>query len=208
MPGPFGTAVLDSFTRADSGTLGANWTADISGQGFSSWTIASNTCDASAGGFDSSYWNPSSFGPACEVFCTVTTLPATQELRLLARINNPGGSTVTAYELEVSVGGADTLLYRRDSDVTRVLMGTIGVSVAAGNKLALVCNGTSIQAYKDTGGGWVQIANETDASYSNAGRIGIWNQNNTTLAIDEFGGGDIGGAVGGGAPRMLLLGAG
>lgn len=191
MAGPYGTGILDDYNRANSGTLGANWTADVSAQGFSSWTIVSNTCDASAGGFDSNWWNVAQYGPDCEVYCTVPTLPDTQELRLLARIANPGGATVTAYELEVAADGTDTLLYRRNSDVSRTVLGTIGVSVAAGDRIALACIGSEIEAWKDTGGGWSMIANETDSTYTNSGFLAVWNQNNTTLAIDDFGGGTV-----------------
>lgn len=188
MAGPLGTGTLDDFNRANSGTLGANWTADISAQGFSSWTIDTNRADASAGGFDSNWWSASSFSTKQEVFCTLVTLPATQEVRLLARILNPGGATVTAYELEIdSLGGSN--IQRRDSDVSRTVIGFTTETYAAGDKAALVCNGTSIQAWRDSGAGWAMIGSATDATYSGTSFIGIWNQNNTTLAIDDFGGG-------------------
>ena len=69
MAGPYGTALLDDFTRADAGTLGANWTADAFGFGLGSFSIVSNQA-SSGSGFHSNWWSAASFGADQEAYFT------------------------------------------------------------------------------------------------------------------------------------------
>ena len=95
MAGPYGSSVLDDFTRANStGLSNASWSTDYDAGGRSAFNIASNTAKAAAGGFSSSWWNAQTFGPNQEVFATLVTKPTVQAARLQVLTSSPGTSGV------------------------------------------------------------------------------------------------------------------
>lgn len=180
------TGVLDNFNRTDAATLGANWTADILAAGYGSWAVASNTADAT--GFDSNWWNVSSFGPDSEAFVTVVTAP-TASLRLYINIQSAGSSGMDAYEL--SFGPTSAFILRMDNG-TRTQLSSLGSGVANGDKVGLENIGDTLQAYKDTGSGWAAWGSAVAGGGSfGAGHIGIWAQNDNAAFLDDFGGGTV-----------------
>lgn len=86
MPGA--TAILDTFDRADSATtLGSNWSllTDF-GIGGTNLGISGNAAYKGSGtAYVVMYWNPTTFGPDCEVYKTIPTLSASDNLTLYAR---------------------------------------------------------------------------------------------------------------------------
>src|SRR5690606_30238502 len=63
------TSVIDDFNRADSGTLGSNWSRGDGGTDIGS--IGDEEC-ALGETFGEMYWNAQQFGPDCEAFVNVT----------------------------------------------------------------------------------------------------------------------------------------
>src|SRR5438105_2562421 len=95
------TPVLETFTGALVSPPNASWTrinaagADIQQDG----TGLGNNQSISVGAHD--YWNPGTFGPDCEAYLTVTTLPASGILRLHVRVANPGNNaTRNGYQVQ------------------------------------------------------------------------------------------------------------
>jgi hypothetical protein len=178
--------LLDDFNRGNSSTLGSNWTADIGGYGFGSLNIVSNECRRDAN-WESNWWNASTFGPDCEVSCTVTGVPDNTG-RLYARLINPGSSsTFAGYELEFSGG---TSAYINCATVgggrSTILVLYPSPAIVAGDKLKLRCEGNVISAWIDKGGGWTLLGAVYDTTHTSAGYVGIWNQNcATTFGVDD-----------------------
>ncbi len=181
------TAVLDTFTRADESPA-VGWTADVSGASYVNLKVVSNQA-LPISAFCSAYWNAGSFTGDQEVYATVPTIGAPIYSSLLARIQN-AGATVSYYELRWDAG--NSYLFKVVSGAASVQIGgNLGVAIAAGDKLWLTVIGTTLTAYRFTGGVWVQIGQQTDGSISGAGSIGVWIQNSTTAAFDDFGGGSL-----------------
>jgi len=126
--------VLDSFTRIDAPTLGANWTAPLRGTE-ASLTIVSNAANATA--VESDYWNVNTFGPDCEAYFTIGALPtATVGHHVFARAVSPGAS-VSGYYVSWGcvIPGADTLsVLRIDAGVATVLGAALYVHNRSGNR--------------------------------------------------------------------------
>lgn len=188
------TAVLDSFTAAD-GTHppDANWTTPLTGDGGAVLTVQQGAVTAGgASERDGGYWNPSAFGPDCEVFCTVSTLPASGEtIRIYLRLT-PGSQT--GYRLVYTHGAPGSVVIQRFTGGSATTLATIagGVTLAAGEKIGLSAVGTVLTAYRYTGGAWTTLGSYDTAGdatkYTAAGNIGLVVQN-LTVRVDSFGGG-------------------
>ena len=200
------SGLLDSFTRADSTSLGTNWTADILGQFYGSFDIVTNAAKVGSGAYDSNWWNVASFTAAQDVYATIVTMPTTS-FRLYARLANPGTNSCTGYELEIDT--TTSYIVRLDTAGVRVTLLNLSTVFANGNKAKLECSGTTLTAYRDTGAGWVSLGSTTDSYYDRVGYIGMLAQNTTALTVDDFGGGAIAPpAPPAGSARRTLMGAG
>lgn len=188
MAGPYGTAILDNFTRADAPTLGASWTADPVGFGFTSFSIVSN--QASGVGFDANWWN-TQYAADQEAYFTIGTTPDSN-VRIYARLVAPG-TTAGCDGYALVIDPTSFVVYTMVDAVPTTVIASVAYTPVTGHRVALACVGTSIEGWRDTGSGWALFASGTNALYSGAGYVGIHSQNNTTLTIDDFGGGTVGG---------------
>jgi hypothetical protein len=185
------TAILDNFNRTN-GEVGSNWTQWGSGTP----SIVSNCLAASAGSEFNMYWNPSTFGPNCEVYITDTDdlgEGAVLELRLYARLSNPG-SSLSGYAAIRQYQTGDWYIVRLDNGSWTQLGSVISNPGAEdGRAFGLEVNDNIITLYTKTpGGSWTAIGSVTDYTYTNAGHIAMagksWSGN---VLYDDFGGGTV-----------------
>jgi hypothetical protein len=202
------TSVLDTGDRANEGPPpSASWeynygnpgAADDDGLKIVSNQIASN---GTAGNYANSYWT-TSYGPDCEVYATVSTLPETgEELGLEARITSPstgGGvnATTDSYQVGWIQQGSNNLYISRLDNSVYTQLGAIQsvTNLSAGNKFGFELIGSTLQAYRHNGSSWAAWGtSRTDSTYSAAGKIGLTLQG-TTVRLDDFGGGTISGSA-------------
>jgi len=189
------SGILDSFTRANSASLGANWGEDIYAGGGSGLSISSNAVTAD-GGFDDGWWSAASFNAGQEVFFTVTTIPNTSgSAYVFARLQSPGTSGVDGYNLIVSRTGTSTWTWtinRVDNGTDTVLSGTGSTqALANGDAIGLRISGSTLGAwYRASGGSWTELFTRTDSTYSSGGYIGFGLGDSYAVG-DDFGGGNI-----------------
>lgn len=189
------TSVLDSFTGTNGTDLpvySANWvSAPTGGQNLEIQGNAATGTGAPANNING--WT-TTFGPASEVYCTISTKPGNNEIVLiLARlVQETSLTTVDGYCLRFQVlTGTDTLTIQRfDNGVQTSLGASISQEVSAGDAIGLYIAGSTLQAYyKASGGSWGQAGTDrTDSTHSAAGKIALFSSG-TTVRIDEFGGG-------------------
>lgn len=181
------TGVIDNLDRAN-GALGANYGA-LYGTGL---VIDTNQA-ASAGGPQGSYWSAATFGPDCEVFATVATVPATGEnVDLMLGIGSPGASW-NGYGVEMTEeAGTDTsVIYRADAGVITALGASISQEFANGEGILLNRLSGVLQLYRNAGAGWVAVGtSRSDSTYTGAGYID-WFLDGTAARLDDFGGGTV-----------------
>jgi hypothetical protein len=182
-------SVLDNFNRGNGG-VGANWSTDPDGAGYNTWNVISNQAGPSVA-FSANWWNPTQFGPDCEVYCTVAVAPGSS-LRLYARIQNPGvGASVSNWELEID-GSSSYISKTINGNANRTTVVNTGILFATGDMMGLECIGNVITAYrKPAAGAWGSIGTVTDSANPGAGFIGMLNNNDTVVRIDDFGGGAL-----------------
>src|SRR5687768_16697098 len=112
---PETTSVLDTFNRANAPTtLGANWSllTDFGIGGTNLGVISNQAYRGSGVGYVVMYWNPSVYGPNCEVYMDIPTWGNSDNFALYARIRSAGGS-YNGYNLSISPGSPDTWIINR-----------------------------------------------------------------------------------------------
>lgn len=196
------SGVLDAFSYgATAGALSAlgPW-ASVGG-------IASNIryADHGAGTINPSgsicadYFTTATYGPDCEAILDIVSVSAsaTNIFRVLARMQNPGSATLRAnYQVAVTAGGTWSIQKVSTTTTTTTIGSTFTQAIAAGDKIAIQCVGSSIKAwwYNGSNGTWNLIGKVTDTDITAAGNLGIVLQGNATDTLnvaDNFAGGTL-----------------
>jgi hypothetical protein len=214
---PFGnSAVIDNFDRANEGPPpSASWTRGVLQLGASTG-IQVDTNRIRRGSVvatyrQGGYWNAATFGPDCEVFCTLPIIPTADSggVWLFARLTTIGSGTTDGYALGVErISGAfnDWRIYRIDNGAATLLGGTMYQTVSAGDSVGLEVIGTQLTAYyKAAGGSWMALGTQTDSTYATAGNLGV-EILLTAERVDDFSGGTVvGGTFDFAAPSKLVV---
>ena len=190
------TSLRDNFNRAD-GPLGPNWPLITStGQ-----LMIQNNLVKSPGGLDGHYWSPSQFGPDTEVYANTsgmgTQFQAT--IRLFARLHDVGTSQFDGYELMAYLGSFGLQWYL-SKYVNGAYTNIVNTPADQWSHMLFRVIGTTLQGWGSNDGvNWSLVISVTDTTFQSAGYIGIALEN-TAPSLDDFGGGTLGGATGGGPP--------
>lgn len=200
MPAP-STSILDAFTRADSGTLGASWGTNVH-SGWPTFAIVTNAASNGASAFHSNYW-ATSLGADQEAYCTVTS---TDMPKIICRMSNPGASP-NYYEFSYD-GAGNAYLIKQVSGIGRTQMGSnIFITINVGDSIGIQAQGSTVRAYhKPSAGAWTLVGERTDSDIPNGGFIGFTASGAALVTLDDFGGGTLSsGASVAGVPRFPVL---
>lgn len=188
MPSPT-TRLLDDFNRAN-GALGSNWTQAISA--YAMPNIVSNAMDWPQ--FPSAAW-ATQFAANQEVWVEFTAgIP-----HFLLRMQNLNTATRSGYRVYGDNSGAfPAEAFRLDADGSSTSLGfSNGIMSASDTHQWVSMVGSVIRLYGSSDGtAWTLRQTWSDATYDRAGYIGVVNPNNGSPgALDNFGGGELGGPV-------------
>ena len=90
------SSILDNFNRGDEGPpLSSDWTE--MGHVSDGLEVVSNEAEGETG-FSAActeYWNPATFGPACEAYVTISDMGVTSVVAVGARLTSPGTASIT-----------------------------------------------------------------------------------------------------------------
>ena len=178
------TPVLDTFDRANSGTLGSAW-SEVFGIG-ARWGISGNLAAPQAAQ-SSEYWNATTYGD-CEGYFTITTKPAnsTGSVTIGLRLGGVGSiATFDGYAISVlPVTGTDIIRVQRVDNGSGTILGSdLNQEVAVNDVFGARMVGSTIYVYLNG----TEIMSRTDTTYT-SGYIGIVAAE-TTTRINDFGGG-------------------
>jgi hypothetical protein len=190
------TSVLDSFTRANEGPPMTGWAA-LSSDGLK---VDTNQAAPNDTGVNDGYWTTAMTDADVEAYVTIATQPAAGgQSAVWARLA-PGASSTTSdedgYLVTHRVTSADLRILRHDAGVSTTL-GTWSVTMAAGDKIGIRCEGDTIEAWASISGVWALIGSVSDATYagdSPNNKIGLRNDGaavSTVARYDDFGGGAV-----------------
>jgi hypothetical protein len=186
---PPSTGILDNFSRADESPVGANWTA--ASTGFGKLNLTTNVLQFPSSSYRDCCWN-TSFAANQEAYYTVPATTSGRFLEIFGRITNPNTANLNAYNVEINTSTGGWTLSSVLKNAYKSL-GTSTKAIAAGDKVWLKCEGTSIKAIHIASGGVeTTIISVTNSEVAGAGQIGCGMQSSgANLTIDDFGGGAL-----------------
>ena len=134
-----------------------------------------------------SWRNNAQYGPDTEVWARLSVLPGdNNQLRLYARMQQPGTSTYDSYMLRTNqLPGTDQVWLERVDNGTIVTLLTIDQELVAGDLLLLRVTGSTLEAWRNNGS-WSRLGVVTDTTYGGPGYVGI-GLRGTTGRADDFG---------------------
>lgn len=188
------TPVLTGFNGTESPlSEGGNWTGGVLGTG--TCDKSSDVAVNSASGTEDCYWT-ATFGKEQEVYATLpnaTNHGDVTNARLFLCLQQIGAGTVDGYAAtfrKVTALSDNVRIHRIDNG-SYVQLTTADQELDDGDKLWLRRTGSTLTLYVDTGSGWTQISQTTDATYSCAGtNIGMAIVH-SSHQFDDFGGGTL-----------------
>jgi hypothetical protein len=190
-------AVLDDFNRANQGPPpSTNWS--ILHNGVDAGKVVSNQWAAN-GNPSCGYWNPTSFGPDQEVYCSLPVRASDgQRFDLNARVQGTLASQ-NGYVLRLNpaAGAAnDAITIRRITNGSTTTLKSFTQEVSNGDGLGLTAIGSVLTAlYKPSGGAWGILGSYdtvNDATkYTAGGFIGFECNLDSSIRMDDFGGGNV-----------------
>ncbi len=191
-----GTAVSDSFTRADALTLGAGWSATTKVGGSSCLlAISANQAAYPAGksGTCEQYWTADPTQTDGVGSFTVTALPPEGgEIDVEGRMQALGTSQAVLYEgawLRHTAGPDTYYIVRRNSNGSWTTLATInGPDTAVGDQLAFKLAGSSLSIHRKPAGAstWTQIIATSDTTIPGPGRLGLEFYNASGAKADDW----------------------
>ena len=187
---------LDAFNRTENPLSDAGrWTNGINGSVETGLNTTSNTLACSKTTTCTAWRNAAQYGPDVEVWGRLSTLPGVNnQLRLLARIQQPGTSTYDGYMLRPNqLAGTDQVLIERVDNGAIVNLLTVNQELAAGDVFLLRVKGSTVEAWRNDGSAWSRLGTTTDSTYAGVGFVGV-GMRGTTGRADDFGARTIGGA--------------
>jgi len=177
--------LVSDFTGADENPLseGGNW-ANLNTSS-NPFKRLSNAAGASVNlANNASYWTPGNFGPNLEAYVTLTTLTA-GTAGMAFRIQGEGGAATWDGYIAVAANSGITIYRVLDGALT--VIGSDSTAFVSGDKIGVSITGTLITTWRQASGSaaWVQCVQAADATYSAAGKIGLF-ATRTANALDDF----------------------
>ena len=197
------TSILDTFNRADSGSLGANWTQlnPGGGAGYTSTQvgISGNAAyDPQTAGANkaSAAWTATQFAANQEAFCTIAVVPG-DAYGVCLRCQNVGGIGCKYYFVQTTAPSWNINRIDNFSTSTQLTSGatTVVNGDQFGGRVYDSGGNVVIEIWKLVSGTWTRLGSYTDSSASKITGVGyvgfvVGNANGSSVGrIDDFGGG-------------------
>jgi chitodextrinase len=181
---------IDSFNRPNENPLSdaGRWSNGINGSAETGLRVASNRLACTRTTTCTAWRSNAQFGANVEVWSRVTTLPGNgNQIRLLARVQQPGTTTYDGYMLRTNqLSGTDQVFLERVDNGALVNRLTISQNLTAGDTLLLRVTGSTLQAWLKRGTTWSLLGSVVDATYGGPGYVGVGIRGKTGR-LDDFG---------------------
>lgn len=189
---PF-TNTLDDFNRANENPIAnGTWGGQLF-VGDANIELLSNQARGTGASTGGNHGWLTQYGPDCEVYLEIVSISGEDSVQVFARLSAIGGS-FTGYSVRARAGATNNLLVLRWDAGSPTIIATLPQTVSDGDCFGLRLVDDLIEVYyKDVSisSDWFLLGDVTDASYADAGYLGLYTFNNVNV-IDNFGGGTVG----------------
>jgi hypothetical protein len=180
------TGILDDCNRTDENPLsdGGKW--GDRNNNFDLALAGNRIGGTNSGALSSMFWSLATYGPDCEAYITVTTLPsATAYIRLWVRVQNPGAVGETGYMMQWSNDANGCRIFKETARETYTMIAQDAAArYTTNDQLGLGALGSDITVYK-TG---ASVLTVNDTTTSAAGNLALGCRD-TVAKLLNFGGG-------------------
>jgi hypothetical protein len=188
MPFPT-TSVLDNFNRTENPLSdGGKWSGPLFAGDQVPQADGANCVKVGTNRFPEAYRSDQTYGPDCEAYLTIVTVGTGTPFVQVAARTQQENSSLDGYILEI-IAPATWSIYSTTNEVVTTLGATITQAISAGDKFGIQCIGSTVSAYYNGVAGWVNLGGRIDVTYLSAGHIGLLFGDNSTWALNDFGGG-------------------
>lgn len=199
MIAPDYATLLTAFTGADENPMtdGGNWDR-LNDSNSTQLRRLGNQVTSNGTLTGECYWTPATYQDFV-IYWTISTLPGSGNAqRLYGRLKDVGllGNVWDGYVVRYQQAATSQLIIDVNTNATGTTLSTVNITLAAGDKIGMVCLGSMIQSWAYTSGAWALQATVFDSTYPAAGYIGI-GVRGTTGRGDDLYLGVLGGAAGG-----------
>lgn len=171
--------IIDDFNRADENPIAHGWTNVVA-----NLKVVSDQCAGTVSTTSQAHFtNLTAALTDCIVYATIATLPGAGNI---AGVMARGGAASSDGYLASYNQGTGVQLFKVVGGTPTQLGATVAVTLAAGDKIKIVCAGTTIQAWYFHSGAWTLAVSVTDSTYA-SGYPGL-RLRGTTVRVDDFGG--------------------
>lgn len=169
------TTILDTFTRADSPTLGSNWSGPLTTTSRPGLAVSLNTAVQSDVAVTcESYWNTANGGTggmAAAATIVTKSNAGNGQIWVFAMGESFGTANARGYAVRANTVGAgsDTVsLHRMDNGVVSTISGPSNHEFSAGDRVAVVCTGARVQGWVKpvASSTWTMLLDVADATYA------------------------------------------
>lgn len=183
----------DNFNRANSGTLGSNWTEqDAAGTGSTNQIVSNQATGSGSRDFTRAFWNADVFGN--DQYSQSLLAACNDYMYLSVRASGTGASGANHYVLVMNNGAGQSFIQKVVAGSLTTLASGLTNFNASGDSGKIGVVGTTITVYRDTGSGFVSIGSVTDSSLA-SGSAGLGNAQVTNCIHDNWQGDNIGGGA-------------
>src|SRR6266550_1145861 len=164
------TTLIDDFNRANETPLaGPNWQKN--GNSGANINLTGNGIKSSGAGPTGAFRSDLSLPPEQEVWCTITTLPASGQFMslLFNLLGTAGSATWSSYAVAYVHGAPGQIVLQAINNPTVTTLGTWNITLAAGDKLLGRQKDGIIYAYYFSGGVWTLAGSVADTTYQRTG---------------------------------------
>jgi Fibronectin type III domain len=188
---PSADAPLDDFNRANENPLsdGGRWLNGISSSSEKGLVVSSNQVACTITTTATAWRSVGAYGPDSEAWVTIATLPGVgNAVRVYARLQAPGSAAVDGYMVRFQQqSGTDQVFIDRLDNAAVTTLASFNQEFAAGDRLRISVVGSTVQAWRYSGGSWTKLGEVSDSTYPAAGYIGV-GLRGTTGRLDDYGG--------------------
>lgn len=185
------TTLIDDFNRANgavnAGAGSTIWQSTPIVPGAAITTISANQMTIAVGGAQCS--SVATFGPDVDFTFDLAVDASTEYIAMYFAFTGVNTASYNGYALTLHLSSTTNWDLRKYTNGTGAILGaSVSQATASGDQIGVSMRGSTLTAYRFSGGSWTPILTRTDSSFNQIGRLGF-EPGGGNLRLDNIRGG-------------------